>query len=464
MIETLVVGAGVTGLACARELAARGREVLVVERAARAGGVVGTVVRQGWRFESGPNTIPATAPTFRKLVGELGLAERLVVSGPAAKRRFLFHRGRLRALPAGPGGLLATPLLSGPAKLYAASEPLRRFTPTAGEEPTLEDFLTERFGRAVARTLGGAFVRGVYGAEVDELGAASAFPRLWSLAVEHGGVLRGLKAAARSRSSEPLPGPATGRGDLVSFPGGLVGLVDGLATALGARLVLESGVRALERVEGGWRAELERGAPVVARSVVLTIPAPATVELLAPLADGGGAVDLAPLARLAHADLFVVHLGLVEADLPEGFGFLVPPDEKGPRVLGMLFPSRIFEGRAPAGGATVTAIVRASELAGADDAAALELAHADLRAAIGERAAGRVAVGHVARWRGVIPRYGVGHRERMQRLAAEAERAWPGLWLAGAYRDGVSVEDCLARGLAVGRECAGRGDPREGRP
>jgi len=463
VIETLVVGAGVTGLACARELAARGREVLVVERAARAGGVVGTIERDGWRFESGPNTIPATAATFRRLVGELGLAGRLIVSSPAAKRRYLFHRGRLRALPAGPGGLLATPLLSPAAKLHAASEPLRRFAPPAGDEPTLEAFLAERFGRAVARTLGGAFVRGVYGAEVEELGAASAFPRLWKLAVEHGGVLRGLKAGARSRVAEPLPGPVTGRGDLVSFPGGLVELVDALAAALGPRLVLACGARALERAGDAWRVELERGEPIVARSVVLTIPAPATVELLSPLAASAG-VDLAPLARLAHADLGVIHLGLVDADLPQGFGFLVPPDEAGPRALGVLFPSRIFAGRAPAGGSTVTAIVRASELGGADDAGALELAHADLRRAVGERAAGRVAVGHVTRWRGVIPRYGVGHRERMQRLAGEVERSWPGLVLAGAYRDGVSVEDCLARGLAVGRECAERGDLRERRP
>lgn len=453
MHDVLVAGAGMTGLACALELRKAGRSVVVAERAERAGGVVGTVELEGWRFERGPNTIPASARTFRAIAGELGIADDLVVSNPAASNRYLFHRGRLRALPHGPGGLFTTTVLSPAAKLRAMSEPFRKFTPPDGDEPTLEEFVTERFGRAVARTLGGAFVRGVYGAEIGELGAGSAFPRLYDAASEHGGVIRGMKGLRRPPESTPPPGPETARGDLLSFGNGLEHFVAACSASLGDALRLDAAIERLEKTDEGWRAHLSNGEAVEARRVVFTIPAAPTAALLAPHAED--ALDLSPLEKLTHADLTVAHLGLTDADLPPGFGFLVPPDERdGPRSLGVLFLSRIFDGRAPAGGSTVTAILRTPDVAGLDEDGIVQAAHADLARAIGEQDAGRVAVRHVERWSGVIPRYGVGHRARMSALAAATGTALPGIVLAGAYRDGVSVEDCLARGRRVAREVA----------
>ena len=62
MNDVIVVGAGLTGLACAHELRSRGLRVLVLEATRRAGGVVGTGERNGFLFESGPNTIGTLVP------------------------------------------------------------------------------------------------------------------------------------------------------------------------------------------------------------------------------------------------------------------------------------------------------------------------------------------------------------------------------------------------------------------
>src|SRR5215211_4268124 len=132
--RTIVVGAGVSGLACAFDLARAGADVRVLEAAPRPGGVVGTLEVAGFRFERGPNTIQASAAEFRRLCADLGLLERLIVSSDAARERYLFHRGALRALPSSPVALLATPLLSARGKLRLLSEPLRRFTPPAPGE------------------------------------------------------------------------------------------------------------------------------------------------------------------------------------------------------------------------------------------------------------------------------------------------------------------------------------------
>ena len=125
--RTIVVGAGLAGLAAAHALVRAGRDVAVLESKDRAGGVVGSVERGGFRFERAAHTILAGSPTFRRVVDELGLSSRLVRADPAARTRWLWRRGKLRALPASPPALLATDLLSWSAKRALLSEPLRRF-------------------------------------------------------------------------------------------------------------------------------------------------------------------------------------------------------------------------------------------------------------------------------------------------------------------------------------------------
>ena len=77
-------------------------------------------------------------------------------------------------------------------------------------------------------------------------------------------------------------------------------------------------------------------------------------------------------AGAKHAAVTAVHLGLEGAPLPPGFGFLVPPDEdrrrdpRTPRVLGVLFVSNIFDGRAPSGTSSVTAMFRGGDVAALD--------------------------------------------------------------------------------------------------
>ncbi|MEI7782135.1 MAG: FAD-dependent oxidoreductase, partial [Planctomycetota bacterium] len=51
--DAIVVGAGLAGLACGRELAGAGRRVLVIEAADRVGGRVATDTVDGFRIDRG---------------------------------------------------------------------------------------------------------------------------------------------------------------------------------------------------------------------------------------------------------------------------------------------------------------------------------------------------------------------------------------------------------------------------
>ncbi|WP_373802104.1 FAD-dependent oxidoreductase, partial [Bacteroides heparinolyticus] len=54
--DTVVIGAGITGLTCAFRLKEKGADVAVLERLDRVGGQIHTVREEGFVFESGPNT------------------------------------------------------------------------------------------------------------------------------------------------------------------------------------------------------------------------------------------------------------------------------------------------------------------------------------------------------------------------------------------------------------------------
>lgn len=71
MTRTIVIGAGIAGLATAALLAHEGHDVTVLERAPRVGGRAGTLERDGFRFDTGPSwyLMPRVFDHFFELLG-----------------------------------------------------------------------------------------------------------------------------------------------------------------------------------------------------------------------------------------------------------------------------------------------------------------------------------------------------------------------------------------------------------
>jgi oxygen-dependent protoporphyrinogen oxidase len=461
--RVVVVGAGLSGLACAFDLVRAGLPVTVLDAGARAGGVVGTVERDGFLFETGPTTVQASAAGFRALCADVGLLDRLIVSQPAADERYLFHRGKLHVLPASPTSLMSSSILSFSARLRLASEITRPFAPSrTSDDPDLETFFTERIGPEPTRLFAGAFVRGIFAAELRELGVRSAFPSIWSAAVEHGGLIRAARAS-KDTPRPPLPGLDVPRTSLLSFPNGLRELVDALARSLGSSLVTQSRVTRIERNAGSWRVSTESGAVHEAPLVVIATSAPIAAELLTPLPGARACVD--GLRQIEHARLTLVHLGLDSSEIPgfpPGFGFLVPPPERAgdpadpaaPRVLGTLFTSNLFAGRAPPRAIAVSSFFNTTDVEGLSDSDLAEEACVDLARAFRLRTPPRARVSFAQRWNDVIPRYSPGHADRVRDLLADMETHVSGIHLAGCYTAGISVDQVILRGRAVARALA----------
>ena len=124
--DVAVVGGGISGLAAAHFLTRRGLRVVVLERDARAGGVIGTIRRNGFLAECGPNSVLDTSAALRRLIDEVGLSADVVYPGDAAKNRYIVHGGQLQALPTNPVSFLTTRLFTARAKIRLLAEPFIR--------------------------------------------------------------------------------------------------------------------------------------------------------------------------------------------------------------------------------------------------------------------------------------------------------------------------------------------------
>ena len=452
-----IIGGGIAGLTAAYELLQAGLDVRVFEAAERVGGAIRSRRVAGYLVEEGPNALQAAPPVLKRLIGELGLEGAQVEAAPAAKKRYVVRGGRPVALPASPPALLRSNLFSWKAKLRLLAEPLVRAQPPEAEE-SIAKLVQRRLGSEALDYALNPFVAGIYAGDPARLSARHAFPRLYDLERTSGSLLLGgLKKARTARATSQENGAAGPPRRTFSFVDGLQMLPDALAGRLAGQITLQSPVVAIHPDEKGWRlTALEKDAPVNYHFSHLIYAAP--LHRLAAL-DFNAQLDLAPLTAVAHPPVTTVALGFRREQVGhplDGFGLLVPEVEKAFRILGTLFLSTLFPGRAPDGHVLLTTFVggaRHPALATASEAVILEAVQRDLGALLDVR--GEPAFVHVARWEQAIPQYNIGYGDVVDRLD-RLERRHPGLHFAGNYRHGISVGDAMTSGAAAAEQIEGQ--------
>ncbi|MGN6644662.1 MAG: protoporphyrinogen oxidase, partial [Verrucomicrobiota bacterium] len=163
------------------------------------------------------------------------------------------------------------------------------------------------------------------------------------------------------------------------------------------------------------------------------------------------ALDLPTFSEIRYPPVASVVLGFRREDVAHpasGFGMLIPKIE-GFKILGTIFSSALFPNRAPAGHLAVTSYIggeRYPELASLPAEKLYEVVLEDLRVLLGVR--GEPTFRHQFFYPKAIPQYNVGYG-RYRDLMKEVEARAPGLYLAGHYRDGVSLSDSIISGCNV---------------
>lgn len=447
-LRVAIIGGGITGLTAAYQCTKLGHKVRLLERSSRFGGSVGTEKKDGWLIEAGPNSLLEGEPELRDLVTDLGLGDRLLVGGAVAKNRFIVRDGKLVALPMSPPAIISSPIFSAGTKIRIFAELLKapRKRPV---DVSLETLVRDHFGQECVDYGLNPFVSGVYAGDPAALSAQHAFPKLWEIEREKGSIIRGMIAQAKARKASGAPKPR-----IVSFRNGLQELVDTLVSKLpeGAAS-LNSTVRRLTRQGDTWEivwADNQGAQSLVVDRVLLAVPAGA----LAKLEIGSeGNLPFSSFTEIPHPVVSSLFLGFKREQVKHplnGFGVLIPGIESR-KLLGVLFSSSLFEGRAPEGHVALTVMAGGMRNPGIGRLSQEELlstARRDLQELLGVE--GEPVFQRFHNWPAAIPQYNLGH-ERFLEIFKRVEAENPGLLIGGNSRDGIALSSCVASGLRLAK-------------
>ncbi|MBI3670789.1 MAG: protoporphyrinogen oxidase [Acidobacteria bacterium] len=443
--QTVVIGGGISGLACAFRLCQLGIPVLLLEQSQRVGGVIDSVQQDGFLFERGPQSFLST-DLLLELIDALGLGPELLRADPRAPR-YILTGGRLEPVPMAPPALLTTPLLGISSKWKLLSEPFRRSQPPANDE-SVADFVRRKFGSELLELLVGPFVSGVYAGDPEKLSLRSAFPSAYQWEKDYGSVLRG---AIKSRPPKEKP-----RATLCTFRDGVVTLVRTLGEKLGDAVHRGASVISVRRGKTNCKSQFElqvtshgRTELLRASAVVVATATEPAGRLLA------GISEQFPMhfAKIEYAPVAVVASGYRREQMQhpaEGFGFLVPQRERL-RVLGTVWNSSLFAGRAPAGMVNLTSFA-----GGATDPDLLHWSDAEVADTVAQEVArvlkitGPPVTSHVQRYACALPQYNLGHNVTIEALR-ELCAASPVLFLTGNYLEGPSIGVCVEQAFRTAR-------------
>ncbi|HEY3754903.1 MAG TPA: protoporphyrinogen oxidase [Opitutaceae bacterium] len=416
-----IIGAGIGGLAAAWRAHRTGAEVVVFEASDRLGGTIQSEQHGEWLIERGPHTLQMR-PDVADIIAALPIKP-LVAGDGRRLNRYVVRGGRLVPLPMGPGSLLFTNFFSGRSKFRLARLIAGKTEPPS-EDESFADFVRRQCGEEVLTWAAQPFVSGIYAGNPELLSTEYAFPRLWAALKQRRSALGGSGAAP-----------------LISFPNGLTEVVNALAEPLPfSALRLKTIVQGLVRNGGRWRIE-DLSEAGEFDEVLVSLPAKAASGLRI-----DGDYPLRFLEAIPHPPVTVLNVGFRRSDVRhplDGFGFLVPSVERR-LIMGVIFTSTLFPGRAPSGHVAMTVMLGGAlqpDCAKLTEADAWQAAQVDVRELLGVSAA-TPAFLEATHYESAIPQYTLAHGELLQKMKA-AESAHSGLWLGGNYRGGISLPDRL---------------------
>lgn len=390
-----VVGAGFSGLTTAYLLTKAGREVRVVEKTARAGGLIRTTRTEHGLVETAANGLLNSA-RLEVMSDDIGVP--LLPTRPHGRKRFIY-RGRPRQLP-----LNLAEALRIPVGLVANAANLR---PQPFE--TIAEWGARVPGKGATEFLLSPALGGIYAGDPKRLSARLIFGR--ANLPDHLKTYRPRKAGVRGT---------------VAPPNGMQQLIDGLVEYL-----------------------RDKGVPISFSEVLSSTGDDPTVVCLSASAAAGYLANSSPdlsqeLARVEMLSLLTATCFFrQEAGSLKGFGCLFPQDQNF-RARGVLFNGCIFEGRGPAHSETWI-------FGGALDRDVINLNDEEItstilsdRARLYRRQDSPLAV-HIKHWPNALPHYSVD----LERTLVKLPQPPSNIALVGNYLGRIGLAKIFERAAYV---------------
>ena len=461
MPKIIIIGGGIAGLAAAVHLKSGAKahdktvEVQLLEKNSRIGGKILTEKIDHYLIEGGPDSFLPEKVWSVNLARHLGLDPEMLPSNDEFKGTFIYSRKQLHSLPEGVMLMVPTSfwpmakshLITWPGKMRMGMEvfvPKRK----SRDDESLASFVTRRLGRECLEKIAEPLVAGIHTSNPDNMSVLATFPRFVQMEQKSGSLILGMISAMKTRPHATLSGPSSKGSSpkmtyFMSFKNGMQSLSQACAELIGRDSIrLNAGVKAVAPRGKGYAVILENGETLEADHVML---APAAYES-AEMIKGMDANLAAQMNTIEWSSSATVSIAFKKEDVKvplKGFGFIVPRVE-GRRINAATYSSIKWSYRAPDDTILVRVFVGGGHheelVHELDDAGMVRMVLEELDTVLGIKA--NPLFSKVYRWYRGMPKYTVGHLERIA-LIDRMLTTHPGLHLIGCSYKGIGIGDCV---------------------
>lgn len=401
MMKIIILGGGISGLSAAWYAKKRYPEahIQLFEATDRLGGVIDTGCLDDLIYEKGPRTfVRSRSPHFLELIKDLDLSLEILPCSPLAKKRYLWHRGKLKSISS-----LLWPFLP-----VLIREPFT--AKKVLEDESIYDFALRKFNHKVAMTFFDPMALGIFAESAKKLSLRSCFPIFQNWEKQGISLLRGLFSSMVKKKE----------GGLFTLKRGLISLIDEIKKRLSIEIFYQTPVT--EMTPHGIMAG---GSFFTADMIVSALPGHVLGRLSGCWPD------------FKATSLWVVQVAFKEDVLKQqGFGYLIPSEEKE-AILGVVWDSSLFQRQSQNCQTLLTVMVRASgdaSWAEKEVLSALER-HLKIRQ--------KPFFVHAYLAKDAIPHLEVGYAKRLDSFLQDLKTKYPRLHVCGNYLEGVSIDSCV---------------------
>ncbi|MCF6183849.1 MAG: protoporphyrinogen oxidase [Bacteroidales bacterium] len=427
--KTAIIGSGITGLTIAYYLKKEGVDFKLFEKTNHIGGVIKTISKNGFVYETGPNSGTLSNIETVELFENLSTDFEIDFADKSAAKRLILKNNEWHALPSGIFSAISTPLFSLKDKFRILGEPFRK----PGKNPfeTIADLVVRRLGKSFLDYAIDPFISGIYAGDPDYLVTKYALPKLYNLEQKYGSFIGG---AVKKAKEHKTANDKKITKEIFSAKGGLSSVVKALEKFVGKdKIVLNANIR----------VEKENDLYVIGKEKFTHIINTSNTEELLHLFPFLSKDDIKDIINLKYAEVIEAAIGFNEwkgINL-NAFGGLIPSKEDK-NLLGILFMSTLFKNRAPENGALITVFVggtKNKQITKQSEKDLIYILKTELQELLG-LADFKPDLFKLFYHKRAIAQYGADSEKRLQAIKA-IESKYKNLYLAGSMRDGVGLAD-----------------------
>ena len=429
--ETLIIGAGISGLSTAHFLSKKTSQFLLLESSSKLGGVIQSKSINDFICENGPNTVLLNNKATIELIKDLGLWDVLCYpKDESNKKRFVFDDGNLTKIPNSFLEFLSSGLISVKSKIFLLSE---FFRGRHKENTTVYNFIKKRFGKEIHDKLFEPFLTGIYAGDTRKMSAKHSLKNLWNYDQKYGSIFKAIFSEKLKRSNS------------FNFPNGLRQMIDSLGQSLNKNILKGAEVTKVSKVSGGYEVLVNNSYTVKCKKIVSTVPS----YVLKNIIDNKKLKD--KLVDVNYNPIDVFHFGFRNENIKnkiQGFGVLTKKNDQK-NYLGVLFNSSIFSHLSRDDMSLYTVLVggeRQKSLCNMEGKKLQEIILNDIEELINHE--GEVVMSNHYRWVYGIPQYNLNQDDLVSSInnyMSENE----GFYIIGSYFDSLSVSDCIQKGKKI---------------